>query len=736
MKATFWSLGLALLMIEAASGQTGWLPEPPQQPAPWIAPPETPTHVLSAVVALFAQGFPDPRGCEYRAMEIEVTRVPDHERYGWHWATPPPDPAVPPASAVRVWTRGWVLPAAEGTERRYAIAWNGLIYPVLGLGAPADLHAEAKALPASGGWAWPGFLSESHAVNPTNASSTRVPLLLRAGEAEAALKYRLGVNLDSSAPLALSARPVATGDVYLELAGDWARAWFARALGAHMRRDHATALTAARTLTDLAPKLEAEAARRGLPRPRGSGMGDGNQPRLYLNFLAPLPALLADLERRGREGPRVCVLDTGLTNLPTPAARVAALIRDLDLAQGRLGDDFEFVTLVRDPLVLALIAEGDVAVEPLLDCLERDTRLTCAANLAYPGLRGPLVQPVTNAALIALRGILQANLRDAAELRAYWAKYGRLPLEDRWLAILREDNPGPGRWLEAASLITATNAAGVRRGERLRTRTGPSITELLTTRALVISPTNPAGYDFPTACEFALRLAEWEPAAALPVARTLTARCRVLLEYSDTGRYQQPLLLGPRLAQLMRVRVEHGDAGAFADYAACLRLVTPAQLGPYVHETSEPLRRWATNVVLRSAAEDLFSDTASGWNHLPRMFSGMHGPPETDWLQVPAFRRLLARELDQRAACGEVDWRTPSTPSVQITNLTRLHCGLTLPLPATELPEAGSKTELRWCDWIALSLVNAKQIPPFNPGAPLPERDAVIARARAQLLQP
>ena len=43
-------------------------------------------------------------------------------------------------------TRGWVLPGDPAAAPRYAVCWNGLIYPVLAIGARADLHADAMSL--------------------------------------------------------------------------------------------------------------------------------------------------------------------------------------------------------------------------------------------------------------------------------------------------------------------------------------------------------------------------------------------------------------------------------------------------------------------------------------------------------------------------------------------------------------------------------------------------------------
>ena len=48
-------------------------------------------------------------------------------------------------------------------------------------------------------------------------------------------------------------------------------------------------------------------------------------------------------------------------------------------------------------------------------------------------------------------------------------------------------------------------------------------------------------------------------------------------------------------------------------------------------------------------------------------------------------------------------------------------------------PAEGTKAELRWCDWIAWSLSDAKQIPLFNPVAPVEQRDEAIAKAKRLL---
>jgi hypothetical protein len=126
----------------------------------------------------------------------------------------------------------------------------------------------------------------------------------------------------------------------------------------------------------------------------------------------------------------------------------------------------------------------------------------------------------------------------------------------------------------------------------------------------------------------------------------------------------------------------------------------------------------------------MFDNTNSPWGRLPWKQTGFHEPAEFGLVQVPAFRRLLARELDKKTPCGTVEWRQ-GTAAYQMTN----HWGGSqgLALPESERPATGTKAELRWCDWIAWSLANAKQIPLFNPFAPVEKRDEAIAQAKALL---
>jgi hypothetical protein len=724
-------IGLLLLAWVFASPSFGQraglrLPEPPQQRRPWRAPADLPTNVLSAAETLFAQGFPDPRGCEYRELEVEVGDV-------WR------------GEGHLVKTRGWVLPAKAGEIQRFAICWDGLVYPTTNLGGAADFRAEITNS-ASPGRPYSGFaIRESRSVLFTGALSTRRLLLLRLGQTEAALKNWAPARMGTWSP-AGSGR-FEDYDPYLELAGDWAWALFDRMICAHMRGDEALALATARKLADVQPRIEVEAARRGFQRPRDYGSPGPGKEEPYLDFLQQLPQILADLERRARESNRVSVVQSGLTNFPNQTARIAALVRDLELVHARQWSQPGGVDLAQDSILQALIREGDPAVEPLLDCLETDKRLTRSVGFGRDFFRGRTVIAVASAARVAVQAVLHASFGGGvAEMRAYWSKYKGWKLEERWYVILKDDSAGMGRWLEAAGNIAQpvnvttypgtgvsegrrapTNAPIRLRGEPLRGMTTPSVGELLARRAVEIPPTNLGAYDLSAACQIALHLTAWDPPAAMPVAKVLMDRCRMVTEYSTQ---KNPLAI---VAKLTMVRAQEGDTAALADYAAWLQTLRPEQFDYSLEETFTPLCRFPTNSALQAAADRMFGDTNSAWARLPWKVGGFFNPAESELINVPAFRRLLSRQLDRTSPGGYIEWRRGSA-SYQITN--HLNGSRGLALPEAERPAEGTRTDLRWCDWIAWSLSNGKSASPFNPFAPRDKRDEAIARAKRWLEAP
>ena len=230
-----------------------------------------------------------------------------------------------------------------------------------------------------------------------------------------------------------------------------------------------------------------------------------------------------------------------------------------------------------------------------------------------------------------------------------------------------------------------------------------------------------------------LDLVAWDPHAAEPVARALLKRCRTVLEYSDPQNARPDQRLGTFMAKLTMACARTGDTNVFADYAAWLKTTTPEQLGNSLMENLEPLRKFPTDETLQSAAAGLFGNTNSAWGRLPWTRMGFDDPAASDLVNVPAFRVLLVRELDRKEVCGSISFSSPNMLRFQLTNYMSGSRGIAL--PADNQITNGTTAELRWCDWIALSLASGKHIPPFNPFEPVEKRDTAIAAAVKTLQQ-
>ena len=519
------------------------LPLPPEQHSAWSARnTNLPANYLTATAVLFEQGLADPRDCKYQEIEVGTGSVWSGD--GWV-----------------IKTHGWVLPGHR--EPQFAVCWNGLVYATVSVGTNVDLIADVMKATTNGFVSWQSAMSEGTTLSPSALQGVKGCLLLRLGETDLATAYWLALehrgiesrnqmlrrfsetnSLESTNQIKMSG-----GDPYLTWASDWAWSLFDRMICAHERGDERLALADARQLVAAQPLIEAECAKRGFKRQPYWDSRRNSELQPYLSFLDQLTQLHADLERRDKEGTRISAISVGLTNITDQAERVRVLIRDLDLVQARQWSQPGGVNLGEDAVVSALINEGDAAVEPLLDCLEHDKRLTRSVSFGRDFHRGRTVLSVNNAAWVALRTILQAGFSNGSELRAYWNKYKNLKLEGRWYAILNDD-AARNRWQEAAANIVQpenvtrypggfsserpvpTNTVARLRGEYLRGKQNPSVTELLTRHALEVPTNNIGNYDLAACCQMAEYLSKWDVRAALPVAKILSKRARTAMKYS------------------------------------------------------------------------------------------------------------------------------------------------------------------------------------------------------------
>jgi hypothetical protein len=184
--------------------------------------------------------------------------------------------------------------------------------------------------------------------------------------------------------------------------------------------------------------------------------------------------VLAELRRR-RAGGAVIAAEA-IPALP-PERQVAAWIGRLQeiavIQDGQPGG----VDLAEAPEVQALIRVGEPAIPALLDCFENDTRLTRSVHFWRAHHQSRTVLGVHEAALTAIMSILRTEFyspgstgsnvtsggsnrraRLAAELRAYWEKFGKLTFDERMMAVLCDHQADPEARHEAALNLATPNA--------------------------------------------------------------------------------------------------------------------------------------------------------------------------------------------------------------------------------------------------------------------------------------
>ena len=615
------------------------IPDPPQQQDPWRAPQtKLPPFLVTATTALFDQGLADPRGCEYRDVEIGDDSI--------------------------IKTRGFVLPARDGDSGRFAISWDGVVYPALSVGAPADLDKDIRTIAESmkrdraagagqanhfelpGGfgspWSRGRMFGQSGPAAIESRSPLRLCLLLRLGRGDLAEElFSAGTTWKPEA----QGRDLTDYHIsYLTLATDWATAVFLRLVGAHARGDDGIALDAARRLSKFARAAEAKAEEMGFQR---SQFRPGDPPS-YFTFLHQLPELLADQERRAAEPARGPIPPRG----GDPTARIAALIRDFDQIDERQMSSPGAAFPGHSPLVKTLVAEGEPAVEPLLAALETDLRLTRSVSIGRGFSVYRFVQPVVEAELTALTDLLQVSqipyseiqsrYRDlgsrkllARSLRDRWNRDRAISPNERWYGALRDDTAGTNRWSEAMSRIVqpkdARGPMGVgawrldrpdqapMAGEELRSRRDPSVSELMARRIPAIGRSS-EGFSLHQACAMAMVFDRWDQRAALPTIRETMGQCLAEIEMrrGQNSGVSLDETVADYLAMFTLIRARAGDRAALDEYAGWVRKTSPEELKTRATECFRPLWQFAGEPAIRDAARWLFNDAASPWVPLLR----------------------------------------------------------------------------------------------------------------------
>ena len=663
------------------------LPTPPQQDTPWQEPKSSlPETLVSATKVLFEQGMADPRGCDYREVEVGT---------GNCWSG---DSGV-------VSTCGWVLPQEDATGQKFAICWNGLVYPAVSIGEPADVNADIIALldadelgrkehaekyPDREFSRWYHIATpENRLVSQKTLHPLKVVLLLRLG------KVHLAEKLWSASKTSQIRVSNEDTDRYLTLASYWTWGLFDRAICAHMRGDDLLALLSAEKLVSIWQSVEETASKRGYEHQK---IGTEVQ-EYHLGFLEPIQLLLEDQRRRSKTLRRGKTTET--------KNEISYLIDRLEDARMRQMSQPGGISPSMDPYVQALIKTGDAAVKPLLECMKNDQRLTRSVSFHRDFFPGRNVIAVQEAAYYALEGILKSSFnmsspdgrylsarnpadceRLADRIHKYWLNFGDIPIEQRWYEVLDNPRLSPEQWAQAAKNISKTkrrepverddwtvyyhrrpaDSASILAGEVLREKTDPSVTELMTRRMKELSDLDS---DFSEnrqklekAQQIALALNKWDSkASASALQHQLTLYITWYQEHEGARFRRVPLdRLASFIAELTTLLGRSGNSKALKKYADWVRQTKPETIASEIDYVFPPLWRFTEDPHIAAAAEWLFNSEDSPWNPIidPRF---RHKVSSYDLKESPlvassAFRRQVLRELQDKQVVGKVVSKT------------------------------------------------------------------------------
>ena len=273
-----------------------FLPEPPAQKLPWKPPADSSLgpRVLQATDELFELGLADPRGCEYRKVCFGTGSVwtGDAGVEQYHaWVIPPTDAGKSDSKTPAI---------------RFAIAWNGLVYPLVSVGERADLCADVEAACGARKAVRVGC-AEGTMASVTNPQPIKVCLLLRLGEVPLAERVWKAVGFAHETSDKEAERKF---DPFALFATEYLSVRFDRCVAAHMAGNDRMALIDAGALLAAKKPLDKFAAER---KPTSEYAGTPSE----FDFLDPVAELRDDELRRFAKIDNRCCSGVGRRNIQT-----------------------------------------------------------------------------------------------------------------------------------------------------------------------------------------------------------------------------------------------------------------------------------------------------------------------------------------------------------------------------------------------------------------------------------
>lgn len=729
------------------------LPVPPTQRKPVLPPSgDLPDVFVTATSALFDAGMADPRDCEYREIEIGTGSV---------WSG---DNGI-------VRTHGWVLPG-DGA-RRAAVCWNGLVYRVVSVGKAADWRADVDVLIRNATDDNSLSRPEEATVSWETYDPVKGCLVLRLGDAKLAGKFwkatqlarhqtdvRLWEREDANSRGPKPQFVPDTKDPYLVWAACWLWSLYDRAVCAHMRGDDRLALLSARGVELARPLIEREAERRGMERHLSSDQKYKAKAVPYLGFVDPVRALFKDQMRRASAPKQRAAIEIVNDPLSTQPQRIEALIRDLDQVAARQGGQPVGPFAVEDdPIVAALIREGEPAIEPLLQVLESDvvSHLTRTVTFSRDFHADRHLHTLLTPARVALLALMKTTAEatgitskdryegklsakdEAARLREWWQRYGKMSEAERWYRTLADDTAGKDAWTDAAWHLTLRGADGRYAGEPLRGKSNPSVSELLVKRAEGFVRVRRKwrssfdGFHDADASRFILKGMRWEGPPLLVIARELMTS---IAGYTAPGSKQgeRSRSDGRIMAELAVGCAAHGEMGALDQWSQWILGCTPDDLGSYPDDSLEPFWRHSDHPAVAAAARKLFGDPTSPWAlwlmpDTPR--SPLGDQTCFALLVLPEIRDRWQEGLGARLVIGTILLEQDGGTEIEIPRVRWMRWG---PRTSWKGVPPGTKATIRRCDLAAEFLSRIHGFSEFSFFWTESHRDQVIATMKELLV--
>lgn len=457
------------------------------------------------------------------------------------------------------------------------------------------------------------------------------------------------------------------------------------------------------------------------------------------------------------------------------AERIHLLVASLSQVTGRKPNVLTTI-LTSDPVVGAIVHEGDPSVPALIDAIASDERLSNAVLELSPFLGGgtrPLtvkevawdtLQKIWPSVAALQVSVPQKDIQEIAPrpevLRAKWKDVSHFSNETRWLQVLRDDKSSQDAWIRAVKALMSPVdmllmwgvsyddvAKSARAGARLTRVEKVEFGQLMRRRAIQVvdesHPSRIASTHFGGALVICNALYRWEPSRCAPTLRKvcdvilrMAAKRHSLSEASGNSGLQDAeaeAFLG-----LISKRAIVGDSTAAADYQRFLRFRDSQNaseslvlLRPY-WECPQDL---AIQRIAESRLRIWFRMFSSRDPAIARSAIGELSGANTylSLLSQSAFRRLLIAVLQNHVKIASFKITTQDGRATCDFNPS--HNGLREEtLDSTEFPQwkPGMVGQVACCDYMANVLTSdwSKGMPKFN----LMMGDRQRANARSALI--